>query len=255
MTAEAHLAAGQATDWLEVLRPVDAARLRLVLFPYAGGRPAAFRSWPLELPPDIEVVAVSYPGRGARLNETPVTRADALAARVAAALAPGLDVATAFFGHSMGALVAFETARALRREGLRQPVLLCPSGQAAPDLPVTEHPLHALPDDDFLAALREMGGTPPEILASQELMTLLLPSLRADFELCERYAFAPEPPLDIPLVAFAGTHDPEAPESEVQRWSTHTTAPATLHRVAGGHFFLHDAEPVVCGMLAEALAS
>ena len=254
MTAGVPLA-GVASDWLEVLRPVDAARLRLVLFPYAGGRPAAFRSWPLDLPADVEVVAVSYPGRGARLGEAPVRRADALAAQVAAALAPGLDVPTAFFGHSMGALVAFETARALRRGGLRQPVLLCPSGQAAPDLPVTDHPLHALPDDAFVAALSGMGGTPPEILASRELMTLLLPSLRADFELCERYRFAPEPLLDIPFVAFAGTHDAEAPESDVSRWEAHTTAPATLHRVAGGHFFLHDAEPVVCGMLAEALAA
>jgi uncharacterized membrane protein len=98
-----------------------------------------------------------------------------------------------------------------------------------------------------------MGGTPPEVLASAELMRLLLPSLRADFELCERYAFVEEAPLDVPVVAFAGTHDAEAPVDDVRAWSRHTTAETTLHRVVGGHFFVHEAERVVCGLLAAEL--
>ena len=99
-----------------------------------------------------------------------------------------------------------------------------------------------------------MGGTPPEILESDELMRLLLPSLRADFELCERYEFAEEPQLDVPILSFAGTHDAEAPEPTIHEWADHTTAPFTLRRVVGGHFFLHEAEPVVCGILSDALA-
>jgi medium-chain acyl-[acyl-carrier-protein] hydrolase len=242
-------------DWIHVPAPRPWAELRLVCFPYAGGRGEIFADWSLGLPHGCEVAAVAYPGRGARLDDPPVTSAGELAAAAAEAVRRGVEEPFAFFGHSMGALIAFETARELRRTGGPLPTLLAVAGQGGPQLPVEGEPVHALPDDELLATLREMGGTPDEVLASEPLMNAVLPALRGDFEVCETYRYADEEPLPCPILALAATRDSEAAVEDVERWREQTSADFRLRTFGGGHFFLETAQPALLQCLAEELGS
>jgi medium-chain acyl-[acyl-carrier-protein] hydrolase len=142
------------------------------------------------------------------------------------------------FGHSMGARVAFELARALRRRGQAQPARLYVSAARAPHLPYP-NPIHELPDADFLARLREFGGIPAEVLAAPELLAVAIPIVRADFTALETCGYAAEPPLTCAISAFGAIDDPLVPAGAVDAWRVQTTAEFTLHALHGGHFFLH----------------
>ncbi len=239
---------------LELFSPRPYAQVRLFGFPYAAGRPRAFRSWPRQLPRRCELLAVCYPGRGSRLEEAPSQTVRELAVEAAAAIAlHSGGVPFALFGHSMGALVAFEVARELRRAAGPQPARLFVSGQAAPQLPVAGQPTVALPDEAFTERLRAIGGTPPEVLESDQLMRLLLPAIRADFNACDTYAYEPEDPLCIPIRAFAAIDDAEVSPVEVEAWRTQTSMAFDKQVLAGGHFFVHSAEQAVLQAITAAL--
>ena len=225
-------------DWE---RPSPRARIRLFCFPYAGGGASVFRGWGGIAPPEVHVVPVHLPGRGNRFTETPVTRSDALVELLAEELAPYMDAPFAFFGHSMGAMVAFELTRRLRALGRTLPEHLLVAGRRAPQRPSDKRPLHALPEDEFRQELRDLDGTPEEILEHPELMELFAPILRADFELCETYAFREDQPLDLPVSAFGGLEDPDVSRDDVMAWKEHTRGPFKLRMFPGGHFFLHAA--------------
>jgi medium-chain acyl-[acyl-carrier-protein] hydrolase len=240
-------------DWFACPRPVPAAGLRLYCFPYAGGGVPAFRAWPDGLPPTVEVRVAQLPGRGARIRETPFARLGPLVAALAAALRPTLDRPFAFFGHSLGALVGFELARALRRQGGPQPARLFVSGHAAPHLPQSGPAIHALPDAAFRDELRRLDGTPVEILDNQEVMQLLLPALRADFAASEAYAYTAEPPLECPIAAFGGAEDERVSRPALEAWRKQTRAAFSLKMFPGGHFFLHSARQAVLRALREEL--
>jgi medium-chain acyl-[acyl-carrier-protein] hydrolase len=229
-----------------------AARLRLVCFPYAGGGAASFRGWACGLPPWVEVLAVELPGRGRRFHERPHRDCAALVREAVALLLPFLDRPFLIFGHSMGALIAFEVARALRRHRAPMPERLLVSGAAAPHTPRRGRALHRLADDDLITALRDLNGTPPQVLDSREMIDLVLPTLRADFELFDTYCCTPEPPLTCPLSVFGGTRDRFAPAGALEPWREHTTAGFALHMVPGEHFFLAD-QALFLPMLAREL--
>ena len=226
--------------WFAVPRPVAGPSLRLFTFPFAGGGARAFSAWPGHLPPEVELFAAQLPGREGRFKETPHVRLVDLVRDLAVAIGPHLDVPYAFFGHSMGALVAFTLARELRRMGAREPQLLMVSGRRAPQLPDADPPIHALPEEEFLQELRELNGTPEAVLQNEELLQLLLPILRADFAVCETYEYAPEAPLSCPIVAFGGKDDADAPEEDIAAWSHQTTGSFSQRMFPGDHFYLLD---------------
>lgn len=219
-------------------------RLTLLLLPWAGGRPDAYSAWDHWLPRDVEPHGISYP-TGDRACSVPQ-----VARELAAHLPPG---PLALFGHSLGALVAFELARELRRSGAAPPVLLAVSGEVAPHLPRAGRDARTLDDAGLLDEVRGFGGTPEALLAEEAAAELLLPGLRRDLELASAYEYSPEPPLDVPVVAFAGLADTAAPPPSVAAWDAHTCSAFELHRLPGNHFFLLDAEPVVATFLADAL--
>src|SRR3954453_3800140 len=193
--------------WVVRRAAESSPRLRLFCFPYAGGSAQVFRTWSEALPADVEVCAVQLPGRERRSSETPIRRAALAVEMLASALSRYLDKTFAMFGHSMGAMLAYEVARRLSAEFGCAPDHLFVSGHRAPHLPSRRRPLHHLADDAFIAGVRALNGTPREVFEHPELVELLLPMLRADFELLETYVELPGPRLSCPITALGGNAD------------------------------------------------
>ncbi|HYP25227.1 MAG TPA: thioesterase II family protein [Blastocatellia bacterium] len=244
----------QATPWVVIPKPNPSASVRLFCFPYAGGTAAGFRKWPAGLPNSVEVWSVQYPGRGSRIRESPFTRIAPLVDAAAEALMPYMDSPFAFFGHSMGAVVAFELSRILRRELSRTPLHLFVSGRRAPQVVDDTDEIYKLPDDEFVEELRRLNGTPAEVLEHKELMQLMLPLLRADFEAIGTYEYREEPPLACPISAFGGLEDQDVSRDNLAAWRSQTTSSFSVRMMPGDHFFLHSGEPLLLGALAQELA-
>lgn len=239
-------------------RPADA--VRLYCLPYAGASASIYHAWRRELPSWIEVSPLELPGRGQRYAEAPQNDAHELARSLAAQLAGQLDRPYALFGHSMGALLAYELSHALRERRLPAPLRLFASGCPAPSRRERQGRFTRLSDAELINTLQELDGTPPELLADPELMALFLPVLRADFQLCARYQpRIARPSLDCALTVFAGRADAcTADASSLQAWRGETTGAFALEMVDGGHFFLHEQRArlltILQRELAEALA-
>lgn len=232
------------SPWIDYARPNGSAALRLFCLPHAGGGAGSYRDWVTGLAPEIEVLPVQLPGRETRFFDRPFTTIDPLLAALTEAVRPFLDKPFAFFGHSLGALIAFELVRRLGHEGF-VPVQLFVSGYGAPHLPVKLPPMHHLDDDQFVAALQNLGTMPTAVLENEELLTLLLPLLRADFAIYERYQFRAGEPIKCPITILGGKADALVPPEMLRPWREHTTQPGELHLFAGGHFYLHEAPTAV----------
>jgi medium-chain acyl-[acyl-carrier-protein] hydrolase len=223
--------------WLIRPCPNPSATLRLFCLPHAGGAAAQFRTWPAALPADVEVCAVQLPGRETRFKEAPFTRWQPLVSALADLLAANIDRPYALFGHSMGALLAFELARRIRQLDCPAPAHLFAAAHRAPHVPAAEPPIHALPDAAFRAELRRRKGTPDLILDNDEMMQALSPMLRADFAICETYTYQAEAPLDCPLSALGGQTDASVPPDHLAEWSALTSSAFESVQLPGGHFF------------------
>lgn len=215
------------------------ARLRLFCFPYAGGGATIFSTWPRALPPEVEVVAVQPPGREGRLMEKPFSHMPELVEAMHREMLPHLDKPFAFFGHSNGGLMAFEVARTLRRTGGPMPRHIFVGGRPSPQVELEDEDIHALPHDEFIAALRRYAGTPEEILQNAEIMELIMPLLRADFSLGETYRYEPEAPLDVPITAYGGERDDEVPAWQIEAWREVTASRFVFQMFPGDHFFIN----------------
>jgi medium-chain acyl-[acyl-carrier-protein] hydrolase len=237
------------SPWIIALRR-GVPRRRVFCFTYAGGGASVYRRLTEQMPADVETCTVQLPGREDRYSEPACVSLEALVPALAAEVGRTLDLPFAFFGHSMGALLAFEVTRELRRTGMPQPARLHVSGRRAPHLPSRRRPLHALPDAALDAELRAFGGTPAAVLENPELMDLVRPVLRADFQLCETYVLQTGEPLDVPLVALGGAEDPEARRDELEAWAEHTRAPFRLRIFPGRHFYLHEQWPAMAEDIA-----
>jgi len=227
--------------WIVCQQPRPEARLRLLCLPFAGGGSTTFRGWQAELPDFVEVCAVQLPGRERRIREPAFTELRALVPALAAGIAAELDRPFAVLGHSMGGLVGYELARWLRAHGGPLPAALFVSGRQAPPIPEPEPPIHGLSHDEFVAELRAHDGTPEEVLQSSELLELILPTVRADFSVCETYVHEPGAPLDCPIVAFGADDDPEVPREDLLAWRAETAGRFDVHTFQGGHFFIQSA--------------
>ena len=250
------MSAAPPAAWIVRPRPRPAARLRLVCFPHAGGSASAYHAWGGALPEEIEVWAVQPPGHETRMREPLPATLDALVEDLARALVPALEGPFAFFGHSLGALVAFELARALRRKGRPLPGRLLVSGRCAPQLVEQGPAIDTLPDELFLDALSERyGGIPDAVRREPELVALFLPILRADWRLAAGYSYRAESPLPCPIAAFGGRDDVTAPVDAIAAWREQTSAAFSQHMLPGGHFFALGAPPALLGVIAGELGA
>jgi len=241
----------ETDDWLRHYHPAPGANHRLVCFPHAGGAATYFRPVSAALSPRIDVAAVQYPGRQDRRAEPPVTSIGELADLVTARLRPRLDRPTAFFGHSMGAVLAFEVARRLEADGHALTALFV-SGRRAPCRTRVETS-HLLSDDQLLAEIRGLSGTDASLLADDEIARMILPALRGDYRAAETYRYPPGPDVSCPVHALTGADDPKVTVDEARAWSAHTSASFALRVFPGGHFYLNDHVPEILAVISDQL--
>ncbi len=244
--------ASELSRWFPVSKPRHEPVMRLICFPYAGAGMAVFRAWPEALPETVEVRVAQLPGRAARLREPRFEQMPALVKTLTEALCPLLEGPFAFFGHSLGAIVAFEVARSLRGRGV-VPAHLFVSGNIAPDLPYPTPLLHKLPDPSFLAELKNLRGMPQAVLDCEELLELVLPAVRSDFTLIETYQYERQDPLATPITAFAGFEDPRTTREGMERWAVQTRGTFRLIMLPGDHFFLDSARDSIVQSITQAL--
>lgn len=222
-------------------------RTRFYLFAYAGGSASIFRQWPAYFDDSYELVGIQLPGRGSRMGAAAETDHRVLVREIADAVAAEQQPATlAFYGHSMGALLAHHVALELLRRGLRQPDCLFVSGCKPPHLARTPRRIAAMSDADFINELRLLDGTPAALLDNAELMQLMLPTIKADFMLLDDWygALAPVPQaeLALPIYAMSGRRDAHCSREDIEGWQAHTLATLETLEYNGGHFFLQTQE-------------
>lgn len=229
------------SKWFSRVRLLELPRLRLFCFPYAGAGASVFQKWATDIVDGVDVVAIQLPGRESRLKEPLVRDLSVIVGELRQAMQPLLDVPTVFFGHSIGAIIAFELARELRRTGLSANLqALFVSGGSSPHKRAKQQAIHDLPREEFLAALRGMNGTSEAVFAHPELLDILIPILRNDFFISETYRYVEAPPLDIPIVAFGGEADKEVTSEQLIGWKDQTTVrPYCCTMFAGDHFFIN----------------
>jgi surfactin synthase thioesterase subunit len=224
---------------------------RLYLFPHGGGAAAEYVRWARDLP-GIEAHAVQLPGRGTRLREPALTGMRPLVAAMVEQIPFGAR-GFAFFGHSLGALVAYEVTKALRVAGKPLPDRLIVSGFRAPSQPREIVPVHQLGDDELIAEVnRRHGGFPAEVLADADLRAMLAGYLRADYQVLETYEYRETTPLPVPITAFGGRSDAVS-VADLEAWGRHTVWPVGVRLFDGGHFYLRDHGPAVRRAIASVL--
>jgi medium-chain acyl-[acyl-carrier-protein] hydrolase len=202
----------------------------------------------------VQVVSIQLPGRGNRISEKPWRKIDQLADAITQDLLPVFEEKPfAFYGHSMGATLGFEVARRLAKRSAIQPEFLLISGRRAPHLPDDDPPTYNLPRDEFVEDLKRLNGTPKEVLESAELMELMEPVLRADFEAVQTYQYLPSTPLEVPFVVMGGVDDTDVKREYLEGWRMHTSSVYSLTMFPGGHFFVHSHKELVLKFLSKTL--
>ena len=235
--------------WFHRLLCSQSPRLRLYCFPYAGGHAGAYAGWQSRLLPNVEVYAAQLPGRAARFREAAFNTLLPLVEALVGELNLDDKLPFVFFGHSMGGLLAFEMTRRLRAKGLPMPQKLIVAGCDAPQHRRPPRMLHKMDNESFIEALRDYNGTPSEILANHEMMHLLLPTLRNDFELVETYNYQSERPLNLPITVFAGQNDLQNLPEQTKGWQKETDSLTRVHWFDGDHFFIASAKDAVLARL------
>ncbi|MEU1127861.1 alpha/beta fold hydrolase [Streptomyces sp. NPDC005899] len=238
--------------WVRRFHPAPDAGSRLVCFPHAGGAASFFFPVSRLLAPHADVLAIQYPGRQDRRHEPCAESVDELADALTAELLPWCDRPVTFFGHSMGALLAFEVARRLERRGTTLHGL-CVSGRRAPSLS-REAGIHLRGDEALLDHIARLSGTDSRVLGDPELLHLVLPAIRADYKAVETYAYADGPPLHCPVLVLTGDDDPQVTPEEAKAWAGHTDGEYELRVFPGGHFYLNSLVTEVTGAVREYLA-
>jgi medium-chain acyl-[acyl-carrier-protein] hydrolase len=228
-----------STVWLPEHSIRADTRLRLFCFHHAGGAASMYYRWSKQVPGSVQLLPVQLPGREQRFREPAYDDIKPLVEALGEVLPPYLDMPFVLLGQSMGALIAFELARWLRRTVRREPLGLVVASSAAPQEASHDDPIHPLPRDQFLVEIQERyGGVPKAVAQHQELMDLLLPTVRADVTVVETYCYRIEPPLACPILAIGGTEDTVVPSDELRAWKEQTTSDFSLEIIPGDHFVL-----------------
>lgn len=232
-------------EWIRRFHPSpEAGPLRLVCLPHAGGAASGYHPFSRALPPSVEALCVQYPGREDRRTERPVPDISALADQVCAALEPWHGERLALFGHSMGAIVAFEVAWRLQEFCGTTPVRLFASGRRAPSI-FREGRVHQLDDAGLVAELKSLSGTAASVFDDPDLMRMVLPAIRSDYRAIETYRCPPSRLLHCPVTALTGDRDPHVSIADAEAWREHTTGTFELEVFPGGHFYLNAARTAV----------
>jgi surfactin synthase thioesterase subunit len=238
--------------WILPLRSRPGAALKLFCFPHAGGGASSFVRWIDRLPPSVQLCPLQLPGRESRFGEPAPETIEALVGAITAGVPFG-DEPFVFLGHSMGALLAFEVTRRLRRLGRTGPRLLIASGSRPPQRGYEDLRLHRVQGEDLMDELRRYG-TLEEVLAHRELVELIAPVIQADARMLSAYRHVQEPPLQIPIIAYGGLDDPTLSPEEMEGWRHQTSADFIRRAFPGGHHFLNPGEPAFFEALAVDLA-
>jgi medium-chain acyl-[acyl-carrier-protein] hydrolase len=226
------------------------AAIRLLCLPHAGAGATVYRTWGSGFPASVGICPVQPPGREKRRREPPLSSAEEVVSLLADEVIEAVRLPYAIFGHSTGALCAFELARQIRRLGAPGPVHLFVSGRRAPQLPMERTQLSGLSVDELAAVLRRLGGTPEMVLAQRDVLQLIQPLLVADFAVNEAYTYRPEQPLAVPITAFAATQDRGGDPGQMASWKEQTSAPFAVHTLSGGHFAVFDHAQEVASRIA-----
>ncbi|MFG2531758.1 thioesterase II family protein [Streptomyces sp. NPDC048516] len=238
--------------WIRRFPTNPRGRIPLVCFPHAGGSASYFVPFSHSLAGDVDVLAVQYPGRQDRRREPLIDNIPELADRIFDILKDLPIGPLAFFGHSMGATVAFEVAQRFMQRTGTCPLWLFVSGRRAPSRH-RQGSVHLCDDSVLVAELRKVGGTDPRLLADEELLSTFLPVTRNDYKAIETYAWTPAPKLDCPITAFVGDQDPQATAEEAAAWAGHTTGAFDLRVFPGGHFYLDEHRNSVTDAIASTI--
>lgn len=224
--------------WIRRFHAREETTRFVVCFPHAGGSASYFFPFSAQMPGDVEVLAVQYPGRHDRHREAPFESIEDFVEPITAALSPYREHELAFFGHSLGALVGFEVARRLEERGHTLATFFA-SGRRAPSTWRDERP-ETLTDNEFIAEIEKLNGTSSQVFADQDLVRMVLPTLRSDYTAAATYRAGPDQALNSPVVAVIGDDDPKCTRTEAEAWSRHVRSAFELTVFSGGHFYLDD---------------
>ncbi|MEV0441460.1 alpha/beta fold hydrolase [Streptomyces spectabilis] len=245
--------AASADLWVRSYHPAPAARRRLVCFPHAGGSASFYFPVSAALSEVADVIALQYPGRQDRHTERGIETIGEMADRIAEALRGHTTLPLTFFGHSMGAVLAFEVARRLEKDG-QAPVHVFASGRRAPSRFRPEN-VHQRDDDGIIAEMRKLSGTDPRVLGDEELLRMVLPAIRSDYTAIETYRAEAGAQIGSPITVLVGDDDPRTTLDEARAWEPHTLGSFDMKVFSGGHFYLTDHAQDVIAVLKEHLTS
>ncbi|TDC71418.1 thioesterase II family protein [Streptomyces hainanensis] len=230
---------GGRDTWIRRLGQEVPAAPRLVAFPHAGGSANTFLPLARTLWPGMEVFGVQYPGRQDRRAEELIDNVPEYARQVFRRLVSWTGRPLVLFGHSMGAVIAFEVARRLEQLGDVQLAGLVVSGRRAPSVTRDDDDVHLRDDRGLIAEIQSLDGTDAAFLRDDELLRMILPVVRSDYKAIETYRFQPGPKLRCPVTALVGDTDPKAGVDETTAWGDHTTGPFHFRCFPGGHFYVN----------------
>ncbi|WP_329340028.1 alpha/beta fold hydrolase [Streptomyces sp. NBC_00663] len=239
--------------WVREFASSPNSDITVVCFPHAGGSASYFQPLSARLTPRAEVVALQYPGRQDRRREPPLTSVDELVDGITGALRALTDRPMVFFGHSMGGTLAFETARRMEAELGERLLGLVVSGRRAPSS-VRRDTVHLRNDAGLIAEIRKLEGTASALLDDEDVVSMILPALRADYTAVEQYVYRPGPALSRPLHVYIGDADPQVRADEAEAWAEHTSADFRIRTFRGGHFYLAEQSDQVIAALREDMA-
>lgn len=227
-------------------------KINLFLFPFAGGSIYSYAKYRDYAPAHIKLIPLELPGRGRRITQPLLTSATAMVDDLFGQVKPLLHEPYAFYGHSMGTLLSYLVTRRILREGLTPPLHLFMTGRFGPSAEDPDPPNHSLPKDEFRKKLKEMGGSPDEVLADESLMDFFEPCLRADFQAIEEYVYEPAEPFDIPILAIIGK-DERITQEQAMTWQLETTRPIDIRWFNGPHFFIFNYAPEIMRLITQKL--
>lgn len=236
--------------WAAFKHEPKGAAIRLICFPHAGAGAQAYSSWVNSAPPALGIWPLQYPGRYSRLRESPFLSMEALVSELIPLIQELGATPFAFFGHCLGSLVALELSRALRRNGMNQPYLVFFSSIAAPRKGRQKLQSHRLADGEFLKRVQGLGGISPEIAENSELMELILPALRADFQIYETYQFVEDAPLAVPIAIVGAEDDRFIHREQLDEWKGQSAFRPTYIWSKGGHFGILDSVAIFDRVIA-----
>ncbi len=241
------------SNWFMPFKYNTNSYIRLFCFHYGGGSASAYREWSKDLIDNADLVAIQLPGRENRFSEPLINNVSEIVNQLSLDFNDYLDKPCVFFGHSIGALIAFEFARILRKNKIRQIKYLIISGTKAPQVPLKRTPIHNLPDSELIEKIRQYNGIPNYILEDKELMAIFLPIIRADFCVSETYSYNGEPPLTYPITALGGLDDNTFDSNDLLKWQEQTNSSFEHQLLPGDHFFIKSSNQQVINIVNKVL--